>query len=89
MKLLRDCGSVHRFWSVRLSAVGAVLIGALAAWPDWVIELWALMPVEVQALIPPRLMPLLGIGIYALTIVARLVRQSSLDRRRTHGRPHP
>lgn len=77
-ELIENWRQCWRFWSVRLAAVGTALTGLLIAFPDAALYAWALMPVEFKAAIPPQYMPLIGVGVFVLSIVARLIRQDSL-----------
>lgn len=77
-ELIEDWRECWRFWSVRLAAVGTAITGLLVAFPDAALAAWAVMPVEFKDAIPPQYMPLVGVVVFALSIVARLIRQDSL-----------
>ncbi|PWR24590.1 hypothetical protein [Zavarzinia aquatilis] len=67
-----------RLWSVRLAAAGTALTSLLTLWPDSALYLWQMMPDEVRGLVPERAMTMLGVVIFAASIVARLVKQKAL-----------
>ncbi|WCF59062.1 holin [Pseudomonas phage UF_RH5] len=77
-ELIEDWRNWWRFWSVRLAAVGTAVTGVLIAFPDAALAAWAILPEEFKSAIPPQYMPLIGVGVFALSIVARLIRQEKL-----------
>lgn len=77
-ELIEDWRDFWRFWSVRLAAVGTAITGLLVAFPDAALAAWAILPHELKSSIPPQYMPLIGVVVFALSIVARLIRQDSL-----------
>ena len=75
MQLISDWKKAWRFWSVQLAAVGALLTTALIALPDVAIGAWAVLPAEMKAAIPSEYMPLLGVAVFVLSMVARVIKQ--------------
>ena len=80
MVLIDDWRQCWRFWSIRLGALGSALTGFFIAWPEAALHAWALLPEELRAAIPPHLMPLIGVGVFVLAMVARLLKQSKLQK---------
>jgi len=80
MRLIDDWRDAYKFWSVRVGAIGAVLMGTVAAWPDGAIILWNYMPIQVQTLLPERLLPIAGVALYVLVILSRVVKQAKLEK---------
>lgn len=78
-ELIDDWKNSWRFWSVRFATVGTAITGLLVAFPDAALTAWAVMPDELKAAIPPHYMPLIGVGVFAFSIVARVLKQKSLD----------
>lgn len=78
MQLINDWHRCHRFWSVRLSAVGAVLLTVAQEFPDALSHVWLIVPDEIRSEIPHSLVQWLGIAAVAAGIVARLIRQDKL-----------
>jgi hypothetical protein len=64
-----------RLWSVRISALGSLLWGAVAAFPDQMLALWNMMPGEVRGFVPERAGTWVGFALFALVILVRLVPQ--------------
>jgi len=69
-----------KLWSIRLGALGSAVVSLLIVFPDKALEMWAMMPEQFKSFIPPEYMPLVGVVIYVLGMVARLVRQRKLDK---------
>lgn len=78
MKLIDDWKTAHRFWSVRLGVLGAAVMAVVTIWPDGIILLWNMMPEQVQVLLPERLVSVVGVVLYILTVASRLVHQPKL-----------
>lgn len=76
-----DWRDASRWWSVRLSAFGSLLYAAMLLMPERLLDLWAMMPVELRALLPARAGDWLGMILFALVIVARLLPQPVRDHR--------
>ena len=71
MRLIPDAQAAHRLWSVRLAALGSLLMAALVAFPD----AWAALPPEVRAVLPAHLQAVVPMLILVATLVARVVKQ--------------
>ena len=80
LELIEDWRNFWRFWSVRLGIVGSAITGVLIAFPDVALSAWAMMPADLKLLIPLQYMPLIGVVVFALSIVARLVKQKNLHK---------
>ena len=70
-----DWREASRWWSVRVSALGSLLFAALSLMPDQLLALWNMMPGEVRAMLPARAADWLGMILFILVIVARLLPQ--------------
>ena len=62
-------------WSVRVSALGALLTGLALGAPDALAQAWAAMPDDVRAMVPEQLARAIPTGLFLATIVARLIPQ--------------
>lgn len=71
MRLIDNWREAHRLWSVRLAALGALLMAALLGFPD----MWADLPADMRALVPARLQALVPMLLFAATIASRVMRQ--------------
>lgn len=79
MKVIPDWKKSWRFWSVQLSVVGTALTSILVAFPDAAVQAWAVVPADLRNMIPPAYLPLIGVGVFAMSIVARILKQDKLD----------
>lgn len=79
MKLIENWRECWRCWSTRLAILGTAITSVLLAFPEAALSVWAIMPVEFKNAIPAQYMPFIGIGVFALSIVARLIKQEGLE----------
>ena len=75
MKLIDGWRQSWRLWSVRLSALGALLMAAALGSPDALLAAWNIMPDEVRSLVPDRISSWIAMALFATTIGVRLIRQ--------------
>ena len=73
MKLITDWRQSWRLWSVRVSAIGAMLFAFLLAAPDQALAIWQALPADVQALIPNA--KEIGLFLSVAVVVTRLFQQ--------------
>ena len=79
LELIEDWRNFWRFWSVRLGVIGSALTAFLIAFPDHALQAWALLPSDLKAFLPERYMPLVGVAIFVLSLIARVIKQSKLQ----------
>ena len=79
LELIEDWRNFWRFWSVRLGVIGSALTGFLIAFPDQALQAWLLLPADLKAYLPERYMPLVGVAIFVLSLIARVIKQSKLQ----------
>jgi hypothetical protein len=77
MKLITGWRQSWRLWSVRLSALGSLLMLVALAAPDMLLATWNTLPPETRELIPDDIAQAVAAVLFAATIVARLVQQRS------------
>ena len=69
-------------WSVRMSAIGAILTGLAAAAPDTLLQIWNSLPDEIRSVFPASSSHGLPTLLFVATIVVRLIPQTpAADRR--------
>lgn len=78
MKLIEGWRKWYKFWSTRLGVIGATITTALVANPNLAYDLWNGLPSEIKSTIPPQYMPLIGVAIFVVSMVAKFVVQDSL-----------
>lgn len=79
LELIEDWRNFWRFWSVRLGVIGSALTGFLVVFPDQALQAWALLPADLKAYLPEKYMPLVGVAIFVLSMIARVIKQSKLQ----------
>lgn len=78
MKLIDGWQKWHKFWSTRLGIVGATVTTTLVTNPNLANDLWNGLPSEIKSAVPPQYMPLIGIAIFVVSMLAKFVVQDSL-----------
>ena len=78
-ELIEDWRKCWRFWSVRLGVIGSAITAVLIAFPDVALSAWAMLPADLKAAIPERYMPLIGVGIFVASLIARVIKQTKLE----------
>lgn len=79
VELISDWRLFWRFWSVRLGIVGTAITGVLVASPDAALYAWNMLPGDLKAAIPEQYVPLIGVGVFALSMFARIIKQKRPD----------
>lgn len=80
-ELIEDWRQSWRLWSVRLSVVGAAIMGVFTAWPDSALYLWGAMPEEVRALIPQRFVSAIALFVFVMSTASRIIKQRPKNER--------
>jgi hypothetical protein len=68
-----------RFWSLRLNALGLLILSWCQFDPVGVLYVWSMMPVMVQEVLPRNFVVLTGMALTALAMIARLVTQPAIQ----------
>jgi hypothetical protein len=79
MKLVDNWHNWHKRWSVWLGSLGALATAILIALPDAARNAWLFLPDELRIALPSKLMPLAGVGLFVLSMLAQLVKQKKLQ----------
>lgn len=75
LQLIPGWRSSWRFVSVQLSLFGTLVCGFLAAFPDAILYAWNLIPPDLKAMLPQRWVPLIGVALFVLATLARIIHQ--------------
>lgn len=78
MKLIPHWRAMWRAWSVRLNAIGLAILTWFAIDPVSLLAVWNMMPAAVHQIIPAQVASILGAILFALSMLARVVRQPKL-----------
>jgi uncharacterized membrane-anchored protein len=73
--LVDDARDFWRWWSVRLNAAGLAILTWVQFDPVGVLYVWSLMPDEIRWILPPRFLAIVGLALFALSMIARVVKQ--------------
>lgn len=63
-------------WSVRVSALGAIITAFAAATPATALQIWNTLPADIRALLPDSIASLISAALFVLTIVVRMIPQT-------------
>lgn len=69
-----------KLWSIRLNAIGLAILGWVSFDPVGVLSVWNMMPHAVTQAFPPSALKYVGMTLFALSMIARLVRQPKLEK---------
>lgn len=78
MTLIENWRCAWRFWSVRIQTIGIFLEGLFLAHAELPLQLWAMMPGEVKAILPAWAVRAVPLVAFVAATVARIVRQEKL-----------
>lgn len=79
MKIIPYWRVIWRSWSVRLNAIGLAILGWFAIDPVSLLYVWSMMPPAVHDLIPSQWLSLVGAALFALSLLARMVKQPKME----------
>lgn len=82
MKLspIDDIKNWWKFWSLRIGFLGTILLTLVYVWPEGLYELWELLPWELKSYVPESYASILGIVLYVIGMISRLIKQTKLDK---------
>lgn len=75
-RLVDDWRNFHRWWSVRLNALGLAILTWVQFDPVGVLYVWSLLPDDVRYILPPGFLMVVGLALFALSMIARVVKQN-------------
>lgn len=79
LKLLPHWRVLWRSWSVRLNALGLAILAWFAFDPVSLLAVWNMMPAAVRDIIPQQFLSVIGAALFALSMIARLVKQPKMQ----------
>lgn len=82
MKIVSDWKLLWRTWSMRINALGLAIMGWVTVDPTAVLMVWNMLPVDIRDALPTQLLGAVGISLFGLSMIAKLVRQPKLEEKR-------
>lgn len=70
-----------KLWSQRLNAIGIAILSWCAFDPVGVLYVWQMLPCDLREFLPPNFVLFVGMAIFALSMIARMVKQPKLEKR--------
>jgi hypothetical protein len=83
MKLIENWKQWHKFWSIRLTALGGFLLLFFDFAPGALAQVWAVLPADVQAAVPDSVVKYIGLALVFGGTVARVIKQGKLHAEKT------
>lgn len=80
MRLIEGARIWWRLWSIRLNAIGLAILGYVQFDPTGALAVWNMLPYEVRRIAPPNILTIVGMALFGLSMLARLVHQPKLRR---------
>lgn len=74
-RLVENWRSAWRWWSLRLNALGLLILGFVQFDPVGALFVWNMMPSHVRAFLPSNFLLYVGLALFALSMIARMVKQ--------------
>lgn len=79
MKLVENWRQWYKMFTNILSMIGIILMALLSDLPSHLLAGWSLLPPEFKASLPPDTTAIIAIIIFVLIVVARLIKQYSIE----------
>lgn len=76
IQMIDDIRYIWKFVSVWLIALAGLIQSIFIIAPETILSIWAMLPVELKASIPPRYVQFITIGILASAIIGRGIKQN-------------
>jgi hypothetical protein len=67
-----------RWWSMRFNALGLLILGYVQFDPVGALGVWNMMPHPVKSVLPQNFVAIAGMTLFALSMLARIVKQPKL-----------
>lgn len=86
LKLIDQWRSFWRMWSMRLNAVGLAILGYITVSPEIITQAWYALPADMKNMLPPNYLMWISVGLFALGLIARVIKQESIPKGPTDGK---
>lgn len=80
MQLIANARQWWRLWSIRFNALGLLILSWVQFDPVSALGVWNMMPHIVRTVLPHNFVMLVGMGLFVLSMLARVVVQPRLDK---------
>lgn len=75
IRLIPYWKSAWRFVSIQIGIIASIGTAWLIASPDAILHAWLFLPGDLKSVIPPRFIPMIGVGLFVVSMLARIVHQ--------------
>lgn len=79
LKLIDCWQNFWRFWSIRFTALGSLLLGYIAAVPDALSMAWSALPDDAKTFIPPNYLMYISLALFVIGMFSRIIKQEKLN----------
>ncbi len=81
MQLIDNARQWWRLWSIRLNALGLAILSWVQFDPVSALAVWNMLPHEARRVLPPNFLMIVGMVLFALSMLSRVLVQTKLRRR--------
>ena len=79
-RLVPEARAWWKLWSIRFNAIGLTILAWVQVDPVSVLNVWNMMPPAVTRALPPTAITWLGMALFALSMMARVVVQPKVHK---------
>jgi hypothetical protein len=79
LRLIDHWNLIYKQWSFIFTSIGTALLGYLTLAPDAIINLWLVLPTEVQNLVPEKFALYIPLVLCILGWFSKYIKQQKLD----------
>lgn len=79
-RLINNAKDWWRFWSIRFNAAGIAVLTFAQFDPVQTLGVWNMMPGSVRAALPANLLTIIGMGLFALSMLSRVIDQRKVSK---------
>ena len=77
--LISNWKKCYKFWSVKLALLGSIITSVFITLPESALYIWNNFPEDLKQAIPKEYIPLIGVFVFVLSIVGRVLKQNLGD----------
>lgn len=77
-RLIANARDWWRFWSIRFNAAGIAVLTFAQFDPVQTLGVWNMMPAAVRAVLPTNILTIIGMTLFALSMLARVIDQKKV-----------
>lgn len=80
LHLIPNARQWWKLWSIRLNGIGLAILGWVQFDPVGALTVWNMLPYAVRDILPPNFLTFVGLALFALSMLSRVVAQPKLEK---------